>query len=728
MFLCFALSAGIALGQGLPPAEIPLERFYKYPLISGRSPSGAKMSPDGRKIVFGWNRTGERRLDVWILDFPNGQPKQIVEANKIERLPRQDDERTEQEKKEETLYDGGIGGFTWSPDSKDILFQYRGRSWLVSPDGSNLRPISQSNEGFGQASFSPDGQFIGFLRGQNLYRMDRRTGMVTQLTFVSKTNTSVNGYSWSPDGKHVAVTWSNTSKLGNHVMMDFSKDKATVVNIRRNWHGEKSTDVQVGVVPIAGGLIKFIDKLPRYTWLNDFSFSPDGSMLLVTSFTEDFMKYEIRVIPISSMKTAVVYDEKAPKNYIPDFRPAVWSRDSRNIYFATDIIGGQFSNRSVMKIRASGGTPEKVYAEGHDVAAMDRPKDSDRLILVTMSKGELRGEITVLNPDGKRSTYDPLPTGWATDVGFDEAAVPLFSDDGTRIASLCSDRKTPRELYAIEPVTKRLTVSPGPEFEKVKWADFQEVSFPGPDGKTISGVLITKPGIDKSKKHPAFISNMYANSAKQNWAGFFENYAAMELGFVVLQIDFRASWGQGGEFNSGYYKSMGVIDADEAVAGKAFLDSLGYVQPDRVGLWGWSYGGFLTCMVQLTKPGVFHAGVAVASVTDWKSYNEWYTRRRLGLETEDAETYKKTSPIHHAAGLKNHLLLIHGILDDNVLFQDTGRLMQRLIENNKHFDLMLYPRDDHGIGKDESRPHVMVEIMEYLYRRLYEPSATTTGG
>jgi dipeptidyl-peptidase-4 len=442
---------------------------------------------------------------------------------------------------------------------------------------------------------------------------------------------------------------------------------------------------------------------------------------MVTSFTEDFMKFEIRVIPMSTMRTAVVYEEKAPKNYLPNFRPAIWTRDGRNILFCTDVLDGKFGFRSVLRIRASGGTPEKVYAENHDVSALYRPKDSDRLFLVTMAKSPLQGEITVLEPDGKRKTYDPVPDGFATTINFEDAAPPLVSDNGRHVATVASSRTKPRELYAIEPVQRQITSSPIAEFKKVKWANFEPVTFPGADGRLLHGLLVTKPGIDKNRKHPAFISNMYANSAKMGWSGFFENYAAMELGFVVLLIDFSASWGQGGEFNSGYYKSMGIVDADEAVAGKKFLESLGYVRGDRVGLWGWSYGGFLTCMVQLTRPDNFYAGVAVASVTDWKSYNEWYTRRRLGMESEDKEVYIKTSPIHHAKGLKNHLLLIHGMLDDNVLFQDTARLMQRLIENNKQFDLMLYPKDDHGIGRDESRPHVMVEIMRYLYRRLYEP-------
>ena len=190
---------------------------------------------------------------------------------------------------------------------------------------------------------------------------------------------------------------------------------------------------------------------------------------------------------------------------------------------------------------------------------------------------------------------------------------------------------------------------------------------------------------------------------------------------MILQVDLRGSWGYGGEFNTGYYKQLGVIDADELVSAKNYLVSLGYVRPDRCGLFGWSYGGFLTCMTLFTKPGVFDSSVAVASVTNWANYNEWYTRRRLGMPKDNADVYKKCSPIYHADGLEDNLLLVHGMLDDNVLYSDTARLYQKLIENGKYFYSVSYPHDSHSISRAESRPHVYGTIARYLYNQLSRP-------
>ncbi len=721
-----AAFAAPALGQPLPEPSngLTLGRLMSYPVINGRSPNAPTMSPDGTMISFGWNKTGERMLDLWVMDYPSGETRQIVKAVDIPKFPRQDDTRTELEKTEEELYDGGISGATWSPDSNELLFSYRGRIWRVKPAGGAPVALVDAQMGMYAAAYSPDGHYIAYQQGSNVYRLDRRTGAIKQLTFVSQPRTAVDGLLWSPDSKRIAVSWSDSSRLGSHQMMDFSKDRAEVVNIQRMWQGDLSQNMQIGFINAEGGVIKFAEGIPRYVWMTSWDWSPDSSRLAIDWTSDDFQESTITVLNPDSPYALTAYHETAPSNYIPDFRQLFWKRDGSAICFTTDIINGRWANRSLMQVSPYGGPVTAVYAKDHDIAAAGRPKESDRIILVTQKRSPLKAEITILEPNGDTTTHVPLEDGMATPTQFDDMALPLYSDSGKEIATIASSRTKPRELWRVEPGRMaKLTNSTLPEFEKVQWANYEEVSFPGPDGKMIHGVLITKPGLDRSKKHPAFISSMYANSGKMSWNGYFENYAAMELDMVVLQVDFRASWGYGGEFNSGYFEKMGIIDSDEAVKAKEYLVSTGYVNPDRCGVWGWSYGGYLTCMIMLTEPGVFDTGVAVASVTDWQSYNEWYTRRRLGQYSENKEIYEATSPIYHADGLDDeaNLLLIHGMLDDNVLYQDTVRLEERMIENGKFFDSFEYPRGDHGMWRVHERPHVFETIMRYLYHKLNRP-------
>lgn len=696
--------------------QAKLERLLRFPYVHGRSPVGSALSPDGKYIIYGANPKGERRLDAYVLTLGQDKPKLVVEASKIDRLPDQDRKPTEKELKERDDYDGGISGFTWAPDSKEVLFAYRGRTFRMNPDGSDLRPVVDGNQVLGSPSYSPDGKYLAFMEGSNLWRMDRATGGLKQLTFLSRPQTSIYGYDWSPDGKRLVVFWWDDSKTGQVSMMDYTKDRPQPVTVGRDWNGTEPYAAKIGIVEATGGLVKFVEKLPDYMWLTGGAWSPDSKKYVFGWKDKTSQSFTLSRLDAASAKKLDIYTEKAPSNYITAFRPVLWDRAGR-VIFGTDIIDGKWTNRAILSMDEFGRDVKNVYRKDHDVSAVVRPKNSDRLLLVTQRESGLRSELQVVEPDGTIREHTPVK-GWVTPQEFDDAGNPMASDDGKVIVTLSNTYRLNPELYQIEPTAKRLTFSQTPDFDKVEWADRQDVFFKSADGATIHGQLLVPKGLKPGEKVPAVIHSIYANSGKASWGGYVADFMATECKMAVLLVDFRASYGYGGEFNSGYYQRMGLVDADESVAAKNFLASLPYVRGDRVGIWGWSYGGFLTSMVMFTKPGVFDTGVAVASVTDWKNYNEGYTRTRLGEVSKNEEVYKKTSPIHHVAGLQGNLLLVHGILDDNVLAHDTVRMMQRLIEANRHFDVALYPRDDHSIGRIESRPHVFVTIVRYLYEKL----------
>jgi dipeptidyl aminopeptidase/acylaminoacyl peptidase len=189
-------------------------------------------------------------------------------------------------------------------------------------------------------------------------------------------------------------------------------------------------------------------------------------------------------------------------------------------------------------------------------------------------------------------------------------------------------------------------------------------------------------------------------------------------GFAVLDVDFRHSAGYGRDFRADVYGHMGGKDLDDVVAGVGFLEELGWVDVDRVGIYGGSYGGFLTLMALFTEPDVFACGAALRSVTDWRVYNHWYTNPRLGTPEDDAEAYALSSPIDHVDGLKNPLLLLHGLKDDNVFAQDTIRLMEELIQRGKEFDVMLYPSQGHAFTDPESWIDEYGRIEAYMDEHL----------
>jgi dipeptidyl aminopeptidase/acylaminoacyl peptidase len=198
------------------------------------------------------------------------------------------------------------------------------------------------------------------------------------------------------------------------------------------------------------------------------------------------------------------------------------------------------------------------------------------------------------------------------------------------------------------------------------------------------------------------------------------NYLVQQ-GYTVLDFDYRGSAGFGRDYRADIYRSMGAKDIDGAVTAVEYLVKHHGIDPSRVGIYGISYGGFATLMALFRYPGVFAAGIANASVTDWAHYNHRWTSRVLNLPYEDGEAYKRSGPIYYAEGLADPLLIVHGLIDDNVHFQDAARLIQKLIELEKDFDVMIYPAERHTITTEASRYDYMKRLTEFFERNLLRP-------
>ncbi|HZT41202.1 MAG TPA: prolyl oligopeptidase family serine peptidase [Chthonomonadaceae bacterium] len=704
----------------LPRTEIPFERLFTQPYLTGSPPSAVRWAKDNRHIAFLWNPEGHRLRDIYVLEVPDGKPIRLTDAAKIPRIARQDDERTEQEKKEEIQYDGGPGAPIWSPDSKTILFGYHGDIFEVPAEGKGpLRRRLMALEGVGQLDYSPDGKWISFARG-NVFLLDRQSGDIRQLTTVTKANTSVSGYDWSPDGKNLLISWSDTSSDKTVIIPDYTKETVEAGTRKRGLVGQSENVQKVGIVSVSGdGIIQWVEGLSPHFYNYGADWSEDGQHVALSEMGGDFKSWRLRVFDIKTRRAGQLLEETSTR-YMNDWRPVRWSRDGQSLYFGSDRDGW----RHIWKIGASGGTPKIVTAGDWDVGGFDRPKYSDDIIYESTEHSPQELRVYRLAPDGKKTEITgPLPITSPTFATGGGLRGTTLSEDGRHAILDAQDRTHPPDIYyaAISDkpgIPKRLTTSALPEFAKALLVTPQEVTFTSIDGKTVHGLLWLPPKMDPGKRYGAVLHSIYADSAKNGWGGLLESYMAAALDLVVLQVDFRSSWGYGADFATGYYRSLGQVDADEAVAAANFLKAQPYVDPARLGIWGWSYGGFLTEMVMFTRPGAFSTGVAVAPVTDWKHYNEWYTRHRLDEPKDAEEAYKKSSPINFANGLQGHLLMIHGMQDDNVLFQDTVQMVQKLIEAGKDFDVAFYPKDNHGISRDDSRVHVFRRIIKYLYMWL----------
>ncbi|RYY22261.1 MAG: S9 family peptidase [Chitinophagaceae bacterium] len=307
-----------------------------------------------------------------------------------------------------------------------------------------------------------------------------------------------------------------------------------------------------------------------------------------------------------------------------------------------------------------------------------------------------------------------------------------ISPDEKSFAFLHSYSNKPWELYvqqvkAGSAPTQITTLAQSPEFASYKWREPEVVTFTAGDGATVYARLYKPAKAHTSSPAVVFVHGAgYLQNAHKWWSSYFREYMFHNLladqGYTVLDIDYRGSAGYGRDVRTGIYRFMGGKDLDDHVDGAKYLVEKHGVNPKRIGIYGGSYGGFITLMAMFTKPGTFEAGAALRSVTDWAHYNHGYTSNILNEPFTDSIAYRRSSPIYYAEGLQGHLLMCHGMVDVNVHFQDIVRLSQRLIELKKdNWELAVYPVEDHGFVEPSSWTDEYKRILKLFELQLKKP-------
>jgi dipeptidyl aminopeptidase/acylaminoacyl peptidase len=283
---------------------------------------------------------------------------------------------------------------------------------------------------------------------------------------------------------------------------------------------------------------------------------------------------------------------------------------------------------------------------------------------------------------------------------------------------------------------KQVTTSPTAEWRSFAWIDPRVITFGARDGAQVYARLYTPEmiGARRDPAHPGVVfvhGAGYLQNAHKYWSEYSREYMFNNLlasrGYVVLDVDYRASSGYGRDWRTAIYRHMGGKDLDDIVDGAKYLTAKEQVNPRRIGVYGGSYGGFITLMAMFTTPDVFAAGAALRPVTDWAHYNHGYTANILNVPQKDAEAYRQSSPIYFASGLKGALLICHGMVDTNVMFQDSVRLVQKLIELRKeNWQFAPYPVENHGFLNETSWADEYKRILKLFEDNLRQPRPRTS--
>ncbi|MBV9081570.1 MAG: prolyl oligopeptidase family serine peptidase, partial [Acidobacteriaceae bacterium] len=677
------VAALLASALLIPAQDWSLDRLFRRPFLWGTWPSQIAWAKHARVAGFLWNAQGQPFRDLYVY---NASTKKLIRLTNLEGLYDPINE-TEAEKDEHRKGyvppQGGLTSFDISQDGSRAVFSYRGDLFLEHTSGGPVVRITKTKAAEVNPQFSPDGTRLGFTQAGQIYTLTLDGGMIEQRTDVHAP-ASLTSFKWSPDGKYFAYTVQPTPGRTMPLPI-YSGQFVAAPSFPRSVAGDTPTASQYYVVESSG------DNPPRLLDTGrGFGFRPpewseDSKHLVLVSGATNYKSEDIRVIDVNTGKSKVVFHQTDDR-WI-EFSDTGWSPSSQQIWFTSDQSGFQH----LYTVGADGSNLKQVTRgswEIHTDTFSHTPQwIGDFIYYSSTANGTAERQLYRVKADGSSapeqlSQHEGLNIAW-------------ISEDGKDQAILQADLKNPFDLYVNG---ARVTKSPLPDFYNMSWAESRFLTYPSlKDHKPVAARLLIPPGYNpddpNQKPRPAIVyihGSGYATSVLKQWGSYqelrfvFNNFLAHE-GYPVLEMDYRGSTNYGRDWRSGVYLNMGGPDLDDVLGGVEYLRGLKNIDMSRVGIWGWSYGGFMTAMAMFRAPETFQAGAAFSGVYDWANYNAVYTDERLTTPAENPEAYERSSPIHFSSQLRNHLLLVHGIVDNNVLFQEAVQLSEKLIHEGKHF-------------------------------------------
>lgn len=471
----------------------------------------------------------------------------------------------------------------------------------------------------------------------------------------------------------------------------------------------------------------------REVQLFQLQWSEDGTRAALMARSADNKDRWVMLLDASTAKTKVlarVHDDAWVGG--PGAFTLGWLPDNRRAYFVSELVGWAH----LYTVSTDGGDPVQLTSGQFEVSDVRLSSDKTKFFF-TSSEGSLfeRHLYSMPTDGGARTRITTMAGNNQTDISPDEETLAVVNSYSNRPPELFFQTShTAADAKQPIPIPIKVTESPLAEFYSYNWSDPPIVSFKARDGAIVYGRLYKPANARRGGPAVIFVHGAgYLQNVHKWWSSYYREYMfhhlLMERGYTVLDIDYRGSAGYGRDWRTGIYRHMGGKDLDDHVDAVRYLVGEHGVDPKRVGLYGGSYGGFITLMAMFTTPDIFAAGAALRPVTDWAHYNHPYTANILNSPQDDPEAYRRSSPIYFAAGLKGALLICHGMVDTNVNFQDSVRLAERLIELRKeNWELAPYPVEDHSFDRADSWADEYKRILKLFDNTLRPGSPASAGG
>lgn len=602
-----------------------------------------------------------------------------------------------------------LEGYQWSPDGQALLLSGEHDVWLYRLPSGPLDRLTKSAETEEVPTFSPDGTRVAFVRLNDLYALELATRKETRLTsdgseavsngrldwvyeeeLASRTHRS---YEWSPDGRSLAYLRLDDGPVPKAPIVDYVSLPAAVAWQRYPLPGTANPMASLRIVSTDG------QETSRYDAENDsyivpgFAWTADSRAVGFRSLTRAQNHVDLRLLEPSGSTRVLLYEDDPA--WINVLDPPRFLADGRFIWKS------ERSGFAHLYVGSIAGGDLKPITHGDWMVDHFGGVDSKGLVYFSSTEDGPRSRgIHRVRLDGKGLAR--LTTGGGTHV-------PEVSADGRFVLDTSSTFSSPASISVLDAGrvdpqkgAKLLHVAFTPEnrLDEFAMGVSEDVEVTADDGVKLVARLLKPRGFDPAKKYPVVVyvyGGPHGQIVRDQWSanGLFDHLLAGR-GFLVWALDNRGSWGRGHAWEAALNREMGKRELADQLAGVRYLKSLPYVDGARLGIWGGSYGGYLTLYALVNSPETWKAGVAAAPVTDWKFYDSVYTERYMKTPAENPKGYESSAPLSKAARLRAKLLLIHGTVDDNVHLQNTVAFVDALVKAGRPYELQLTPGQKHA--------------------------------
>ena len=648
----------------------------------------------------------------------------------------------------DTILDGNatepkitISDYTFSDDEQQILLLTDRKSiyrrsftavyYVYSHTDKSMRKLADGRQAYG--TFSPDGTKVAFTRDNNLYYVGLGDMKEVQITDDGKFNYIINGstdwvyeeelsltkaFYWSPDGKRLAYYRFDETNVREYNLQVWHEGQLYPEDYRYKYPkaGEANSTVEVKIFNLDNTTTTAVDigsekdiYIPRVAW------TKDPELLSVRRLNRHQNKMEVLHANANTGATTLILTDKSD-TYV-NVEALIYLNDGKHMITTSEQSGF----KHIYLYTIDGELVRQVTSGDWDVAnfaGVDQSSKRQNLYFTSYETSPLEQYFYSIELSGKKKQKLSVDIGvnrvnlsndFKYYLNYNSSAttvskVELFQTKGNKLVKLLEDNA---ELKL--------------KAKEYGFANKEFFTFKISDGTELNGYMLKPANFDEGSKYPVLMyqySGPGSQSVRNSWGGRTWHQLLVQKGYIVVVIDGRGTGGRGADFKKQTYKQLGKLEVEDQIAGAKYLADLAYVDPARIGIWGWSYGGYMSSLAILRGSDVFSTAIAVAPVTSWRFYDTIYTERLLQTPQENPQGYDQNSPATYAADLKGNFLLIHGTGDDNVHFQNSVALEDALIDAGKQFTSFYYPDRAHGIRSRNAQVHLYTLMTNYILDNL----------